>query len=173
MLSASARWRTPGSSFERLGTTTGGYYASPGYLEKHGRPRRPEDLRSHATIAIVAAEGPTEWAFVVDEKRVSVSVRPRLLASNFEIGVRAAAAGIGILRTPRHYIEPLLAKKQLVQVLRECSPPGADVHAVMPPGGALVPKTRVFVDMLAAWFATHEKVLGRARGARAPTERER
>ncbi|WP_437535097.1 LysR substrate-binding domain-containing protein [Sorangium sp. So ce726] len=26
------------------------------------------------------------------------------------------------------------------------------VHAVFPPGGTLVPKTRVFLDMLAAWF---------------------
>ena len=141
----------------RLGKTSGGYFASPKYLEQRGKPRRPEDLREHDTIAITTADGPTEWAFVVDGKRSSVAVRPRLLASSFELGVRAAAAAVGILRAPRHFVEPLLAKKQLVQVLRECSPPGADVHAVMPPGGALVPKTRVFLDMLVAWFAKREK----------------
>ena len=32
------------------------------------------------------------------------------------------------------------------------TPPSRDVHAVFPPGGTLVPKTRAFVDLLDAFF---------------------
>jgi DNA-binding transcriptional LysR family regulator len=136
----------------RLGKTRGGYYASPGYFERRARPKRPEDLREHDTIAIATQEGPTEWMFVVDGKRRAVVVRPRLVVNSFDLAIRAASAAVGIVRAPHHFAAPLLAKKQLVSVLSECSPPGADVHAVMPPGGALVPKTRVFLDMLVTWF---------------------
>jgi hypothetical protein len=35
--------------------------------------------------------------------------------------------------------------------------PGIEVHAVVPPACALVPKTRAFLDLLSAWFATHRE----------------
>jgi LysR family transcriptional regulator for bpeEF and oprC len=72
--------------------------------------------------------------------------------TDLELAVRAAAAGLGIVRAPLHVAHPYLARKQLVAILEEWTPPGLDVHAVFPPGGALVPKTRAFVDMLEAWF---------------------
>jgi LysR family transcriptional regulator for bpeEF and oprC len=137
----------------RLGTSGGGYFASPRYLKRRGTPRRPGDLSTHETIAIPGRQGPISWTFVVKKEIRSFVIRPRLLVSTFELGARAAAAGLGILRAPSEPLQPFLAKQQLVRILAEWSQPDAEVFAVIPPGGASVPKTRVFLDMLVEWFA--------------------
>ncbi|QSQ25323.1 LysR family transcriptional regulator [Pyxidicoccus parkwayensis] len=136
----------------RLGVAAGGYYASPEYLSRRSTPRSPEDLGAHDTIAVPKGDAPADWAFVAAGKRKRVSLRPRLVVTDLALAVRAAAAGLGIVRAPRSVAEPYLAKRQLVPVLAEMTPPGLEVFAVFPPGGALVPKTRVFVDLLQQWF---------------------
>ncbi|WP_437307843.1 LysR substrate-binding domain-containing protein [Sorangium sp. So ce388] len=140
----------------RLGVATGGYYASPRYLERRGAPERPEELLGiHDTVMVMVAReggGPKAWPFARGARKLSLVVRPRLSLSSFELAVQAAAAGAGVVRSPRYFVRPFLAKGRLVPVLEEWTPRGFDVHAVFPPGGALVPKTRVFLDMLAAWF---------------------
>jgi DNA-binding transcriptional LysR family regulator len=151
----------------RLGVTTGGYYASPSYLQRCGTPAHPKELVNHRVIAVPRSSEPVTWDFVLNGKRRSVVVRTRLLVNNLELAARAAAAGFGIARTPRHFIQPFLNSHRVVRILREWSPPDAEVFAVMPPGGPLVPKTRVFVDMLVAWFE-QEKLAGHPKGVWRP-----
>jgi DNA-binding transcriptional LysR family regulator len=136
----------------RLGVADGGYYASPAYLRRRSTPRSPEDLGAHDVIAVPKGDAPAAWAFVVAGRRRQVSLRPRLEVSDLALAVRAAAAGLGIVRAPLSVARPYLAKKQLVAVLGDATPPGLEVFAVFPPGGALVPKTRVFIDLLQRWF---------------------
>ena len=133
----------------KLGTISGGYYASPGYF-RHPLTR-PEDLAQVPTIA-VAREGQHEWSFVVKGKVRSIVVRPRLVVDGFELAVRAAADGAGVVRSPRHFAQPHLANGRLEPVLVECTPPSKELYAVFRSGGTLVPKTRLFIDALAAWF---------------------
>ena len=81
-----------------------------------------------------------------------VPIRPRLIVSTFDLGVRAAVAGLGVLRSPEHYIESSVVAKTLVAVLAEWTPRPVGLYAVFPNGGALVPKTRAFIDALMTWF---------------------
>jgi DNA-binding transcriptional LysR family regulator len=87
-----------------------------------------------------------------------IAVRPRLSVTSFELAARAAAAGLGLLRSPSYFIRPFLAKRQVVPVLSEWSAPGGEIYAVFPPGGMLLPRARVFVDMLASWFEDNAHV---------------
>lgn len=139
----------------RLGKLSGGYYASPRYLQRHGIPARPEALHAHATISIPGGDGPKEWPFLSGTRKLSILVKPRLMVSSFELAAQAAASGLGIVRLTSHFAGPHLAKKQLVPVLEDWTPPGVLVHAVMPPGGGLVPKTRTFLDAVTDWFRKH------------------
>ena len=141
----------------RLGTTRGGYYASPRYLALRGTPTRPDELAPHDTIATSQAAGPIEWTFVADAKKRSIAIRPRLTVNSLQLAARAAAAGLGIVRCPQYFAEPFLANKQLVPLLRDFSPPSTEVHALIPSGGTLVPKTRIFLDQLITWFHQQEK----------------
>jgi len=135
----------------RLGSTRCGYYASPGYLKKHGTPKRPEQLAEHDLIIIPKSE-PMDWPFVVRGRVRRIAVRPRLSVTSFELAARAATAGVGILRCPAYFVDPYVSAKQLSPVLEAWTPPSLDVYAVYPPAGGLVPKTRIFIDLLAAWF---------------------
>ena len=137
----------------RLGTASGGYYASPAYLARHGTPRRPEDIEGHTIVLVPRGPPPHAWRFFgTDGSRRSIVVQPRLLVTSFEVAARAAAHGLGMIRSPEYFVRGHLESDDLVQVLQPWTPPGFDVHAVFPRGGALVPKTRVFIDALAAWF---------------------
>src|ERR687891_228237 len=95
-----------------------------------------------------------------------VPIRPRLIVSSFDLGVRAALAGLGVLRSPEHYVESSVVAKTLVPVLAEWTPPPVELYAVFPSGGALVPKTRVFIDALTTWFKSRSGLprAGRALG---------
>jgi LysR family transcriptional regulator, regulator for bpeEF and oprC len=134
---------------KRLGSTTGGYFASPAYVKRRGRPKTPRDLASHATIVVPKGGRVGEWPFFVRGKTRLVQVGPRLVVTDIPLAVRAAVTGLGIVRAPLAAVRPALAAKHLVPVLAKWTIPPLDVHAVYPPGGSLVPKTRAFLEMLA------------------------
>ena len=138
------------------------YTASPRWVATHGGLRRPEDLAQYPTIVIEKAyQGRHEWPFVVNGRTRVVPIRPRLIVSTFDLGVRAAVAGLGVLRSPEHYVESSVVAKTLVPVLAEWTPPPVELYAVFPSGGALVPKTRVFIDALTTWFEKRRQRLVR------------
>lgn len=143
----------------KLGTSAGGYYASARYLEQHGEPANPDALREHATICVPREGAPKEWFFTAGTKRRSLLLRPRLLVSSFELAMRAAVADGGIVRAPRYFAAPYLAKKKLVPVLTDWTPRALDVHAVYAPGATSVPKTRAFLDLLDEWFDDHGRAV--------------
>jgi len=141
----------------KLGVGTGGFYASPRYLARRGEPKRPRDLIAHDTIAVPKAGRTSEWPIVSKGRTQWIAIRPRLVVTDLEIAVRAAAAGLGVVRAPRQVAQPYLKARTLVQVLTSYTPPALDVHAVFPPGGSRVPKTRAFLDLLQAWFRDPER----------------
>lgn len=136
----------------KLGVAGGGYFASPKYLAQRSAPKSPDDLITHDLITITKDNGATEWPFAAGGKAKRVSIRPRLVVTDLELALRAGLSGMGIVPAPLSMAEPYVAKKQLVQVLRLWTRPAIDVHAVYPRGGALVPKTRAFLDLLQESF---------------------
>ena len=136
----------------KLGAAVGGYFASPGYLARRPAPRTPEQLASHELITITKGRGATEWAFSMGDKPKRIPIRPRLVVDDAELAARAAVAGLGIAPAPMAVAARYLEEKTLVAVLSKWTPPAVDVHAVFPPGGALVAKTRVFIELLATCF---------------------
>ncbi len=140
----------------RLGTMGCGYYASP--TCRRSELSRLEDV-AHCPTIVVFSEGPHEWPFVVKGNARLVAVRPRVIVDSFELATRAAVAGAGVVRSPRHFAQAHLATGRLEPVLVEWTPPPKDVYAVFQPGATLVPKTRLFIDALAAWFKRNNSAL--------------
>jgi DNA-binding transcriptional LysR family regulator len=73
--------------------------ASPGYLERAGRPATPADLAQHACIATGSALAPTLWSFRIDGGEMRLPVRPRLVATTSEAAIDAAIASVGVTQT--------------------------------------------------------------------------
>jgi DNA-binding transcriptional LysR family regulator len=129
----------------RIATFGGALVASPAYIAKHGSPRTPEELLSHATINRIN----DEWPLMHDGKRITIHPRnTRFTADNGAALVPAALAGLGIALMPNFLIADHLATGALVVVMPDYPLPEAGVYVVRPPGGSPPCKVRVLIDIM-------------------------
>jgi DNA-binding transcriptional LysR family regulator len=128
-----------------------GLYASPAYLERHGRPRGPDDLKSHVALHYGKPSAQTEWALRGTARAVPIHYR---LCSNNGDALRVAAlAGLGIALIPAFLVREELRKGTLVALLDGFEPKPIDLYAIYPPTRFLAAKVRLFIDFLAERFA--------------------
>ena len=125
--------------------------ASPAYLERHGTPRAPEDLATHACIRVRLPSGkPYRWEFARNGREIAVDVPGPLTLDHPGLMAEAAAAGLGIAYLAERWAVPLIAYGALVPVLDEWCPmiPGLFLYY---PGHRHVPAAlRAFIDVLKA-----------------------
>jgi DNA-binding transcriptional LysR family regulator len=121
--------------------------ASPGYLDRRGRPEHPRDLARH-DILLYANES---WRFRVGKAWEHVRGRPRLRADNGEMLRAAAVAGLGICILPSFIAAPAFETGTLEPLLRDYPLEEGALHAVMP-SRATTARVRALVDFLAARF---------------------
>lgn len=125
-------------------------FASSGYLRRHGRPRRPEDLLRHACIVRTAALDGNTWPFVVDGKSKKVKVTGRFKTSAALAANEAAAQGLGIANAPLWQVRPLVDRGDVELILTRFETPPMPVHAVWPATRVLPARTQLFIDLVAA-----------------------
>lgn len=124
--------------------------AAPSYLDAHGKPRTPEDLKGHSCIGFTSYEGWPDWSLRKAGKRKTIRPQGPLMADNSEVVLSAAIAGAGITFTADWLAGPAIRNGKLVEVL-----PGwggkedGGVYAVLPPGRLVPAKARLFVDEVA------------------------
>jgi len=101
--------------------------ASPAYLEKHGTPEQPQDLREHNCIRWrVGTGGIMPWRFERKGKRLEVAVEGSVITNDPRLGTDLAVGGQGIFYTGMMFAQPFIAERKLVPLLREwCPPPDA------------------------------------------------
>ncbi len=98
--------------------------ASPGYLDLHGEPDRPQDLVRHVCINMrhETAGGLYAWEFEKDGQALRVRVNGQLTFNNSYAMIDAAVSGYGIAYVPENIVERHIASGALVQVLDDWSP---------------------------------------------------
>jgi DNA-binding transcriptional LysR family regulator len=133
----------------KLANVQGATIAAPQYLAKRGRPRVPDDLRSHEAILDLNVADPYTWVFGAGSKRLEVRVTGRLRFGNPYISLAAARAGFGIARVPDFVAENSLKNGELVRLLEKYEPEApVTMYIVYPHARHLASKVRVFVDFL-------------------------
>ncbi len=128
--------------------------ATPAYLDRHGRPRHPEDLAHHACLGYAYLPTPDRWRFM-DEAGVEVVVAPggRLRANNAEALAPALRAGLGLALQPDFMIWDDLEAGCLERVLPGWSPPPIALHLVTPPGDPRPARVTALIGFLAQRLA--------------------
>lgn len=97
--------------------------AAPAYLAAHGRPVHPRDLLGHACIRHRFPSGTIfPWEFERAGETVRISPSGPLLASNTDMEVSAAVAGLGIVYGFEDVLAPGLASGALLPVLEDWWP---------------------------------------------------
>lgn len=122
--------------------------ASPEYLARHGRPRRPADLASHECLGYVGDATRDAWPFTVNGRVEHASVRCRIRANNGDALADAAAQGLGIALQPDFIAERYLAAGTLETILDEFPPPPLGVYALLPSTRYMPYRVRVLVEFL-------------------------
>jgi DNA-binding transcriptional LysR family regulator len=133
----------------RIASFGGKLVASPAYLEKHGTPRTPDELLTHAAVNRINDEWPLQHAGRV----IMVHPRARFTADNGAALVPAVLAGLGISLLPDFLIHDHLASGALVAVMADYPMPEAGVYVVRPPGGSASCKVRVLIDIMVEKFS--------------------
>ena len=120
---------------------------SPEYLDAHGRPERPEDLRGHHRVGYVY-EVERSWRFETPSgtNRIAVPVRHR--SNNGEMIRQLLLAGEGLSLLPTFLVAEDLRRGRLEAVLADSLRADTQVHAVYPHRKHLSAKVRQLVDYL-------------------------
>lgn len=108
--------------------------ASPKYIEKHGQPAAPYDLRHHSCIALREnAEDVTMWRFVAINggSQESVRIVPRLASNEGRVVKQWAVDGHGIILRSEWDVAPQLRTGELVRLLSDYELPSADIVALL------------------------------------------
>ncbi|WP_395839034.1 LysR family transcriptional regulator [Cystobacter fuscus] len=139
----------------RLGDDRRVLCASPDYLARAGRPRRPGDLSNHECIVFVAGQPVETWhlrATEDAEHTTPIRVSGRLHVNNTHALRQAALAGLGLADLPRYLVEEDLATGRLKAVLERFMPVGRGVFAIYAPAPYVPAKVRHFVELAEKTF---------------------
>ena len=132
--------------------------ASPEYIERHGQPLRPEDLRHHNCLNLLTqGRLRNEWAFQVGDQVERIEVAGNFTTDSGAAHYTAALGGIGIGRITHMRSMKDLELGRLVRLLVdfEISEESA-IRIVFPSSRQLAPATRAFIDFAAGLEAEHE-----------------
>lgn len=129
--------------------------ASPAYLERRGRPSRPEDLMDHATLHYTGIAAHQEWRFALDVGAGIVLNPAPFQTDNGTVLREAARAGVGITVLPRFVVGDLIARGELVEVLQDHLIAERGLYAVIPHRRNAAPKVVAFIGFIARWLSEH------------------
>ena len=134
--------------------------AAPGYLQQHGIPRVPQDLKSHNCLFYSFLESSIEWRFRSRQGAEKVRVAGNFTANNSEAIREAALKGLGVALLPTFLVTPDLEAGRLTQVLANYEIEGTvanDIYALYLPTRYVSPKVRAFVDFFVERFGAEPR----------------
>ncbi|QGW83740.1 LysR family transcriptional regulator [Variovorax paradoxus] len=137
-----------------LGTNPWAMVAAPGYLKKHGTPKRAQDLSAHVALIYSSVVGDEFWRMHTPKgDPVTVPVSGRFRSNNLSAVLAAARDGLGIALMPRYVASESLASGKVIEVLGDHALPEQEIHAVFPSPKLVPGKVSGFVAFLQGWFA--------------------
>jgi DNA-binding transcriptional LysR family regulator len=136
-----------------LGTNPWLLVASPKYIKKHGAPRRTADLAGHPALVYSSVQGNDVWRVRnAKGETLTVPISGRLRSNNLSAVLAAARGGMGIAGVPWYVAHESLASGHVVEVLKGCSLPEQEIHAVFPSPKLVPAKVQAFIAFLQGRF---------------------
>ena len=124
--------------------------ASPDYLERHGAPTRPGDLRNHRCVRWhwPGHAMPYEWEFWENGRWFNVAVDGPLIVNSRDLERQAASAGVGLAFVVEQVVAPLIAEGLLIPLLQQWSAPFPGFFLCYPEQRQMAPALRAFIDQV-------------------------
>src|SRR3954451_23581189 len=129
------------------------FCASPAYIERHGAPDHPKDLKHHQCLTYGFLATGNQWKLTGPDGEHWMQVPWKLCANNAEVLKQAALKGNGIALLPTFIGGAALSAGDLVPVLDRYRAPDIALYAIYPPTRHLSSKVRLFIDFLVERFS--------------------
>jgi DNA-binding transcriptional LysR family regulator len=123
--------------------------ASPAYLSKHGIPKTPEDLKTHAIIGQTSLMPNRELRYLKAGKPARITLPIRFEINDAYACIGAAEQGKGITIALSYMVADALRDGRLVPVLNKFRPPPVSVNLIYAQRRIVAPKIRAFIDFAA------------------------
>lgn len=144
---ASTKPSLPGLVDRDLGGIAHVVCASPGYFQRFGRPKKPEELREHNCLVNLSS-APKGWPFKVVSRQVLVGVKGTLSSNSHAVLIQMAVEGDGIIRVPMYAVKAELANKTLEAIFEGATLSPERMRAYFSKAKHLPAKTTNFVQFL-------------------------
>lgn len=140
----------PDSSMQaiRVGQVRRVICAAPSYLEQHGTPLMPDDLRTHSIVSASSVTTTPEWRLMVKGTPCIVKLQPRLITSTNDAALSAVLGGFGLTRLLSYQIDEHVREGRLHTVLRDFEPAPLPIHVMHREGRHASQRVRAFLDLV-------------------------
>jgi DNA-binding transcriptional LysR family regulator len=122
--------------------------ASPGYLKRHGSPKEPADLASHACIQFrdPLTGRPFPWEFHRKRKIIKVDVSGPFVMTDVGTMLEACVSGAGIAQVMEFGAMDYLYRGRLVELFPDWPDETFPLYAFHPSRHHVPAKVRAFID---------------------------
>jgi len=125
--------------------------ASKKYLQRFGRPSKPQQLSEHQCICYSNLKTPKRWLYKDHSgKSIYVDVVSKMLCNSSQMELAMVLADQGICRLPEFTMKKAMADNKLEILFGDYPEVAANVYAIYPSRKHLSPKVRCFIDLLVA-----------------------
>ncbi len=125
--------------------------ASPEYLQQHGVPQHPEELKAHPCICGTVSH----WPFVKHQQRLMVNVKGPFSCPNGHVLKQAALQGLGFIRSHEMYLRDALTDGSLQAVLQDWQENSQPLWMVFPPARFRSQRVSALADWLVNYAQQH------------------
>jgi len=129
--------------------------ASPAYIERHGEPSRPQDLRQHSCISANS----NVWKFQdpSTQKGISVRIDGRIKTNNMPLMCMAVEMGFGVAYTPIENLQDMIDDGRVKRILGGYENQSRS-HWIVYPERRLIPRrVRAAIEYLLAALADERR----------------
>ncbi|NTX66130.1 LysR family transcriptional regulator [Myxococcus sp. CA051A] len=122
-------------------------FGAPAYFERHGRPRKPEDLRAHTCINYRSGDGSLyRWQFQRKGQPLEIAVQGTVIVNDSALNLNAAVKGLGLAYAAQPLAAEHLRAGRLERVLASFCPDTPGLFLYFPSRLQAMPKLRAFID---------------------------
>lgn len=122
--------------------------AAPDYIEYHGAPSHPSDLKSHQCVLDDNFRYGDHWPFAISGKTETIAVSGRIWVNSARAVREFVLTGKGIGLCASFLISDDIRSERLRYLLADFETPEFGVHAVYPHNRHLAIKERALIDFL-------------------------
>ncbi len=122
--------------------------ASQDYFQRKGELKSPKHLLDHDCLIYSTEKNYRYWPFLIEEQATSIEVKPKLIANNSSVLLKAALEGLGMVRLPSYVVHDAIQNKKLRPVLSDFSPNPIPIYAIYAQSRIIPPKIHVFLEFM-------------------------